>query len=131
MNDDSIFDDLTSQDSPTQGQKRKAHSRPVSRASVSSTQSSDTLQLKEMAVDALRSMNQAQPKDKFGALGEYIAAELRSLTPQQAEYAKSKLNRSFNDIVDEAISNVSIIFHLDISFFMIFNQNVIFEILPK
>lgn len=64
-----------------------------------------------MAVNALRSMNQTPAKDKFGALGEYIAAELRSLTPQQAEYAKSKLSRSFNDIVDEAISKVCTVFN--------------------
>lgn len=98
-----------------QRQKRKAASRPSSRASTISpspsviSKSSETMQLKEMAVDALRSMS-SQPKDKFGALAEYIAAELRSLTPKQAEYAKSKLNRAFSDIVDEAVSKVIIIF---------------------
>lgn len=60
-----------------------------------------------MAVDALRSMSRTPTKDKFGAFGDYIAAELRSLTSQQAEFARSKLSRAFNDIVDEAIEKVS------------------------
>lgn len=111
MDDPPLID---SQETPPN--KRKAISRPPSCASnVSSTpsvisKSSETMHLKEMAVDALRSMSQAQPKDKFGALGEYFAAELRSLTPQQAEFAKSKLSRAFNDIVDEAIAKVNLVF---------------------
>ncbi|XP_046805947.1 uncharacterized protein LOC124419677 [Lucilia cuprina] len=61
-------------------------------------------ELKEMAVNALQSMNsrQLEPKDSSTAFGEYIAAELRSLTPEQATYARSKLRRAFNDIMDEA-----------------------------
>lgn len=59
-----------------------------------------------MAVDALRAMSVPQQKDKFGAFADYVAAELRSLTPQQADYAKSKLSRAFNDIVDDALLKV-------------------------
>lgn len=118
IDDDSILKDfphLSQESQSTNSNKRKAtpiqSSRPSSRASsISSTsiQTSKSSELKEMAVDALRSLSNTQPKNKFSALGEYIAAELQSLTPQQAEYAKSKLSRAFNDIVDEAVAKVSI-----------------------
>lgn len=88
--------------------KRKGTSRALSTASPtpsSVSKTSDT-NLKEMAVDALRAMSVPQQKDKFGAFADYIAAELRSLTPQQADYAKSKLSRAFNDIVDDALLKV-------------------------
>lgn len=83
------------------------------------------MQLKEMAVDALQSISSmsSKPKDKFTYLGEYIAAELRSLTPGQAEFARSKLNRAFNDIVDEAILMVSAS-----SFLLFFVQLILFYV---
>lgn len=110
---DSTTCDTHQNTTPIQSSKRRAVSRSTSNASPSpsiSSKTSETMNLKEMAVDALRSMGQTQPKDKFSALGEYFAAELRSLTPQQAEYAKSRLSRAFNDIVDEAIQKVCTVF---------------------
>lgn len=119
IDDRDLFDDFSYEpnESPSQANKRRAVTRPSSTLICSpspspsvSSKTSESTTLKEMAVDALRSMGQTQPKDKFGALGDYIAAELRSLTQQQAEYAKSKLSRAFNDIVDEAIQKVRTVF---------------------
>lgn len=116
MDDNSVLSDF-SHASPSQATQSNKRPRSSSKSSsVSSTRvsspglvSSGSTQLKEMAVDALRSLSESKPKDKFSALGEYIAAELQSLTPAQAQFAKSKLSRAFNDIVDEAIEKVGTI----------------------
>lgn len=115
VDDNSIMFDFDSEDLLSSAPSSLMHATPGQRRrrkvtpSPSPSESSHKLQLKEMAVDALQSIqaSSSQPKDKFTALGEYIAAELRSLTPSQAMFAKSKLNRAFNDIIDEAISTVN------------------------
>lgn len=50
---------------------------------------------------AVRFMNSPQ-KDSISAFTDYIGAELRTLSLEKAEWAKSKLNRAFLDIMDEA-----------------------------
>lgn len=118
-NDRDVLDDFPDEangTTPVNPNKCRAIHRSSSRASSLSpapsysSKSGDRMNLKAMAVDALRSIGQVQQKDKFGALGDYIAAELRSLTVSQAEYARSKISRAFNDIVDEAIQKVRTIF---------------------
>ncbi|XP_065361480.1 uncharacterized protein LOC135955107 [Calliphora vicina] len=92
-------DELTSISSCPFGNKRSRNSTPT----ISSTPSSN-VDIKEMAFEAPLSLPSAytQSKDASTALGEYIAAELRNLPPEQASFARAKLRRSLNDILDEA-----------------------------
>lgn len=96
---DLVFSDEVPKLSPIQQQRKR------SRTLVSPPSNSNDL--KGMAVQALQSMSQSQPRDSFTALGEYIACELRSLTREQAMYAKQKLIRTFNEIMEEAVLIVS------------------------
>lgn len=92
------------------GQRRRktpaSRKSSPSRSCSSPALSTNSSQLKEMAVDALQSI-QSRPKDRFSALGEYFAGVLRSLPPKQATFAERKMNRVFGDILDEASSLVS------------------------
>ncbi|XP_065356044.1 uncharacterized protein LOC135950426 [Calliphora vicina] len=92
-------DELASISPCTFGKKRSRQST----ATTSSTPSSN-VNLKEMALEALQSLRSAdsQPKDACTVFGEYVAAELRNLSPEQASFARAKLRRSLIDILDEA-----------------------------
>ncbi|XP_046805743.1 uncharacterized protein LOC111685068 isoform X2 [Lucilia cuprina] len=59
--------------------------------------------LKEMDIEALQSLQNSEPqtKDASTVFGEYIAAELRNLSTELAAIARAKLRRSLNDILDE------------------------------
>lgn len=72
------------------------------------------MQIKELAVDALQSIRikNLQPKDCTSALGDYIVAEIRNLTPEQTIVVRSKLNRAFIDIMDEVHLMVRLIYKL-------------------
>lgn len=45
---------------------------------------------------------QQNKRDEFTIFGEWIASELRPLRADQAAFAKRKLGRAFNEILDEA-----------------------------
>lgn len=84
--------------------RRVVNSAPSISSSLSDAQgASQSVNLKEMAVEALQAMrsNNSQPKDANTQICEYIASELRTLTSQNAAIARSKLRRSFADIIDE------------------------------
>lgn len=97
---------------------------PSQSISASSNISNKNLQLEEMAVAALQSFR--TPKDDNTALCKSMSGELRNLSTEQAEFARSKLNRAFLDIMGEAKAMVSaIIFplysvHIDASLRYIF-----------
>lgn len=54
-------------------------------------------------------MSTLSEKDEYGVFADHIAAELRSLSPTQAGFAKRKLARALVDIMDEAILMVSVL----------------------
>lgn len=62
--------------------------------------------MREVAMDVLETIR-SRPKDSISAFGEYIVAELRELTPEQVAFAKRKMKRAFDDILDDANSLVS------------------------
>lgn len=111
----SILEDFGSQDSmeaPSMSSVKRKVTRPSSRMTASPSDSTHRIQLKEMAVEALQSIratcaHSPQPKDKFGILCDYMAAEMRSMNPERTELVKSKISRAFLDIVDETKSVVS------------------------
>lgn len=74
---------------------------------------SEAKSFKELAVKALGHLAE---KDEFGAFGDHLAAELRSLTAWQAAFAKRKLARSLVDVMDEAVLMVSIIMNIKLDF---------------
>lgn len=60
--------------------------------------------LREKAVLALeRISDQQDGRDQFTIFGEWIASELRNLSLAQATFAKRKLGRAVNEILDEAV----------------------------
>lgn len=71
---------------------------------------SSSVDIKEMAIEARQSLRTfySQPKDASTVFGEYIAAELRNLPPEQASFARAKLRRSLNEVLDEVALMVSV-----------------------
>lgn len=60
-------------------------------------------EIKEKTIETLETIRakEAQSKDTCTAFVEYIAAELRTLSAEQATVARAKLRRAFNTIMDE------------------------------
>lgn len=59
-----------------------------------------------MALDALQII-QSDANDRFSVFAEYIASDLRSLPPELASYAKLKLGRAHQDLMEEIAAMVS------------------------
>lgn len=62
----------------------------------------DKPNLKEMAIIAMeRMISLNQEKDEFTIFGEWIASELRNLSPDHARLAKRKIGRATSEALDE------------------------------
>lgn len=121
VNDQSLLSDFEMPISPQpslSGQPRRRKPSSTKEMPLTPTPSSpspsptDSNSFKEMAARALNVMSSKVcerdsqrdiVKDEFAAFGDHIVADLRSLSKEQAAYAKRKLARAWVDILDELI----------------------------